>query len=225
MKKYKYLFFDLDGTLIDPLDGIAYSASMALGHFGIYVTDKQELSKFIGPPLRYTFAGQYGIPENRMEEALHEYRKYYSTHGIFECDLYENISLLLAALWKEGYKILLATSKPEIFAKKILQFHRINVYFWDICGATLDGTREKKEDVVEFAMSVCRAEPDEVLMIGDRSYDVLGAKAHGIDCAGVLWGYGSREELEDSGADYVYESVKDLARDLIDAARDKTTKS
>ena len=220
MRKYKYLFFDLDGTLIDPLDGISFSASMALGRFGIYVTDKQELSRFIGPPLRDTFTEKYGIPEDRVDEALHEYRKYYSVRGVFESEVYEDIPLLLAALWKEGYKILLATSKPEVFAKKILQYHRIDMYFWDICGANLDGTREKKEEVVEFAMSVCRASPDEVLMIGDRSYDVLGAKVHGIDCAGVLWGYGTREELEQAGADYVYGSVRDLARDLIDAARE-----
>ena len=215
MRKYKYLFFDLDGTLVDPLVGISYSASMALGYFGIYVTDKQELSKFIGPPLRDTFSECYGIPEERIDEALHEYRKYYSTLGIFECDVYENIPELLAALWKAGYKILLATSKPEIFAKKILEFHRIDVYFWDICGANLDGTRERKEDVVEFAMSVCRAHPEEVLMIGDRSYDVLGARAHGIDCAGVLWGYGTEEELEQAGAVSVYRTVQDLARDLL----------
>ena len=219
MKKYKYLFFDLDGTLIDSTDGITFSASMALGHFGIYVTDKKELSKFIGPPLRDTFRDIYGIPEDRIDEALHEYRKYYSARGIFECEPYEDIPLLLAALWKEGYRILLATSKPEVFAKKILQFHRIDVYFWDICGANLDGTRERKEEVVEFAMSLCRAAPDEVLMIGDRSYDVLGAKAHGIDCVGVLWGFGTGEELEQAGAVAVYHTVKDLARDLIDAAR------
>ena len=218
MKKYKYLFFDLDGTLIDPLVGISYSASMALGHFGIYVTDKQELSKFVGPPLRETFTRCYGIPEDRADEALHEFRKYYSTFGIFECDTYKHIPELLAALWKEGYRILLATSKPEVFAKKILEFHRIDVYFWDICGSNLDGTRERKEEVVEFAMSVCRAHPDEVLMIGDRSYDVLGARAHGIDSVGVLWGYGTRQELEEAGAIGVYETVYDLARDLIDAA-------
>ena len=111
-----------------------------------------------------------------------------------------------------GYGVSLPTCRS---AKKILEFHRIDVYFWDICGANLDGTRERKEDVIEFAMSVCTAAPEEVLMIGDRSYDVLGAKAHGIDCAGVLWGYGTEQELKQAGAVGVYKTVQDLARELL----------
>ena len=216
MKKYKYIFFDLDGTLTDPFEGITHSVALALEHFGIYVKDRSELGKFIGPPLRESFPKYYPIPADRVEEAVEEYRKYFSVKGLFENEMYAGVPEMLSALRDAGYTILLATAKPEVYAKRITEHFGIDGFFFAQCGASLDGVRDSKASVIKYALSVCKAAPDEVLMIGDRSHDVLGAKEHGVDTAGVLWGYGSREELESVGAVCTFGSVNSLTEYLLD---------
>lgn len=215
MKKYKYIFFDLDGTLTDPFEGITHSVALALEHFGIYVSDRRELGKFIGPPLRESFPRYYPIPEDRVEEAIEEYRKYFSVKGLFENELYDGIPEMLSALRDAGYTLLLATAKPEVFAKRITEHFGIDGYFFAQCGASLDEARDSKSAVIEYALSLCGADPSEVLMVGDRSHDVLGAREHGIDTAGVLWGYGSKEELESAGAVCILDSVDSLTKQIL----------
>lgn len=215
MKSYSYIFFDLDGTLTDPYEGITCSVARALLHFGIKVTDQRELSRFIGPPLRDSFVRFYDIPADRVEEAVSVYREYFAVKGLYENRLYDGVRALLDALYNKGVKIVLATSKPEIYARRITEYFGIDKYFYRQCGATLDGTRDTKGQVIAYALSECGAEPDEVLMVGDRSHDILGASECGVDAVGVLWGYGRREELESAGAISVYSSVAEFTDEIL----------
>ena len=210
MKSYSYIFFDLDGTLTDPFEGITGSVARALWHFGIKVTDRRELGRFIGPPLRDSFARFYDIPADRVEEAVSVYREYFAVKGLYENRLYDGVRALLDALYKKGVKIVLATSKPEIYARRITEYFGIDKYFYKQCGATLDGERDTKGQVIAYALSECGANPGEVLMVGDRSHDILGASECGVDAVGVLWGYGTRAELESAGAMSVYSSVAEF---------------
>lgn len=215
MKKYSYVFFDLDGTLTDPFEGITKAVQIALLHFGINEPDRENLRRFIGPPLRESFARFYGIPKEKIEEAVAAYREYFSVTGIFENELYKGIPTLLQKLNEKGVRILLATSKPEPFARRITEHFGIDVYFYEQCGSDFEGKYETKAQVVARALEVSGAEPSEVLMVGDRMHDVMGAKENGIDCAGVTYGYGGRRELEDAGADMIYETVAELSDALI----------
>lgn len=210
MKKYSYIFFDLDGTLTDPFEWITCSVARVLLHFGIKVTDQNELGRFIGPPLRDSFVRFYNIPVDRVEEAVSVYREYFSVKGLFENTVYEGIRELLCALYEKDVKIVLATSKPEVYARRITEYFGLDKYFYKQCGATLDGTRDTKGQVIAYALTECDVQADEVLMVGDRSHDILGARECGVDAVGVLWGYGTREELESAGAISVYSSVAEF---------------
>ncbi len=214
MKKYSYVFFDLDGTLTDPFEGITKSVAGALRHFGIEVEDRKELSCFIGPPLRESFAKYYSIPEHRIEEAIAVYREYFSVRGLFENRVYEGVEELLGTLYERGTKIVLATAKPEVYAKRITEHFGLDRFFYAQCGASLDKQRDSKEKVIRYALSLCGADANDVLMVGDRSQDIIGAKKNNIDSAGVLWGYGSREELESAGAVYIYSDVAQLSEQI-----------
>ena len=215
MKKYGCILFDLDGTLTDPYEGITKSVQRALLYFGCEVSDRRELKKFIGPPLRGSFMRYYSIPEDQVERAVEEYRKYFSVTGLFENEIYDGISELLAELCESGVRVLLATSKPEPFARRITKYFNIDKYFFEQCGSDFEGKHETKAQVVARALSVCGVDRSDVLMVGDRMHDVKGAKENGIDCAGVLWGYGDRAELEEAGADMIFESVSDMRAALL----------
>ena len=215
MKEYPYVFFDLDGTLTDPYEGITKSVQRALLHFGIDEPDREKLRRFIGPPLRDSFARFYGIESGRLEEAVNAYREYFSVKGIFENELYEGVEQLLEALVRKNVKMLLATSKPEPFAKRITEHFGIDKYFFAQCGSDFEGKYETKAQVIERALSICGAQRSEVLMVGDRMHDIIGAKENGVDSAGVLYGYGDREELEGAGADMIFASVDELKAALL----------
>lgn len=215
MKKYSYIFFDLDGTLTDPFEGITKAVQTALLHFGINEPDREKLRSFIGPPLRDSFARFYGIPKEKLEDAVAAYREYFSVTGIFENAVYDGIPELLSALKEKGVRVLLATSKPEPFARRITEHFGIDAYFFEQCGSDFEGRYETKAQVVAHALEACGADPREVLMVGDRMHDVMGAKENGIDCAGVLYGYGDRRELEDAVADMIFESVAELSEALL----------
>ena len=210
MKKYSYMFFDLDGTLSDPFEGITRSVARSLLHFGIEVSDRRELGRFIGPPLRDSFPRYYGIPEDRVEEAIAVYREYFSVKGLFENELYDGIEELLCALYESGIRIVLATAKPEVYARRITEHFGIDKYFYRQCGASLDGSRDTKREVIAYALRECDADPSDVLMVGDRSHDIIGARECGVSAIGVLWGYGDREELEQAGAVGIFSSVSEL---------------
>lgn len=217
MKKYTTVLFDLDGTLTDPGDGIVNSVAYALKKYGIEVEDKKSLYKFIGPPLVVSFSTYYGFTEEKSREAISYYREYYKEKGINECKLFDGIKELLISLKNAGYEIALATSKPEVFAHRVLENYDIQNYFDFIGGATIDETtRYTKEHVIEYVLSnINQKDRTKILMIGDRHFDINGAKAYNLDSMGVTFGYGTYEELNEAGADYIVNSPKEIEEMLI----------
>lgn len=211
MRDYQYILFDLDGTISDPAEGITNSVMYALDKFGIQVTDRRELFRFIGPPLQDSFVEYYGFGEKEAQKAVEYYREYFSDRGLFENVIYEDTKEMLELLVQHKKEIILATSKPECFARKILDHFGLTNYFTIIAGASMDGARVKKADVIEYALEKnSRIEKTRAVMIGDREHDIIGAKAVGIDSIGVLYGYGGRAELENAGADFIAPSIKDI---------------
>jgi phosphoglycolate phosphatase len=204
------VLFDLDGTLTDPGEGITRSVEYALGAYGIEVEDRRELYPFIGPPLSDSFSRFYGFSEEEALRAVEKYREYYRDRGIFENRVYEGIPALLDALQKRGLSLLLATSKPEEFAKRILDRFDLSPYFTAVFGATMDGSRVEKEDVLRYALEKSALSPEECLMVGDRCFDVEGARRVGMPAIAVTWGYGSREELAAAKPLALTESTEDL---------------
>ena len=210
-KVYKICLFDLDGTITDSAPGIVNSVIYALEKFGIEETDREKLLQFIGPPLTESFHRFYGFTEEESWKAVEYYREYYAEKGIFECTVYEGLEDALKKIKESGRKILVATSKPEVYAKRIIEHFGLTKYFDYIAGMELDGGRGTKAQVIEYALETCKIKNrDEILMIGDREHDVFGAESLGIDCVGVLYGFGSREELEKAGAKYVISRPEDL---------------
>lgn len=207
----EYLLFDLDGTLTDPKEGITKSVRHALRAFDIEVEDLDTLCCFIGPPLRDSFIEYYGFSEENATTAISIYREYFSNRGLYENEAYEGIDRVLKTLKDSGKKLYVATSKPEVFAKKILEHFNLDFYFEFIGGADLAETRVKKGDVIRYVLEENRiTDLERVIMVGDRKHDILGAKEAGIASVGVLYGYGNREELLEAGADFIAESVFDL---------------
>lgn len=210
-----YIFFDLDGTLTDSKPGIIHSVQHALNFFHIHVPPEQ-LIPFIGPPLRDSFAPFFDNNEARVALAIQKYREYYTVQGIFENNLYDGMADLLRELQRQGYVLCVATSKPEPFARRILEHFQISGFFSLVAGAELHGPRNSKTDVLRYACAQWGIEDmRSCLMVGDRKYDVQGAHAVGMACAGVLYGYGSREELTEARADYLCETVPDLRHLLL----------
>lgn len=208
--KYPYLLFDLDGTLTNPEVGITRSVAYALKQFGIETNDLSELRKLIGPPLLDSFRTFYGFSEEQAQQAIEHYREYFTQTGIFENELYQGIDTLLQELANKGHKIILATSKPEPYAIRILQHFQLQQYFTFICGSHLDNTRRNKSEIIAHILKQMEISASDCVMIGDREHDILGAKANNMDSIGVLFGFGSRDELETSGATNVVETVEEL---------------
>lgn len=208
---YKYVLFDLDGTITDSGVGIINSIVYALKKYGIEVEDKSQLNKFVGPPLGDSFEKYYGFSKEKAIEAVDYYREYYREKGLFENLVYDGFEDLVKTLKDNNKELVVATSKPEIFAKQILEHFNLSKYFTYIAGSTLDGTRAKKGDVIKYALESCEIKDlSQVIMVGDREHDVIGAKQAGIKSIGVLYGYGNREELEEAGADFIAENVMDI---------------
>ena len=218
---YTHIFFDLDGTLTDPALGITNSFIHALKFYGLPVPSYEELCKLIGPPLPYSFENTFGFAPDKAMEAVAKYREYFSTKGLYENKVYEGIPELLQTLKNQGHHLVVATSKPEEYSIKILEHFNLARYFDHICGSLMDESRSKKSEVIAYALECCRlgeGDKDKVLMVGDRFHDIEGAKANGIKSCGVLFGYGSRRELQDAGANYIVKSVKELLRLISDLA-------
>ena len=202
-----YILFDLDGTLTDPGMGITNSVAHALSHFGITVTDRTQLYRFIGPPLMDSFMEYYGFTEEQATEAVRVYREYFADKGWAENTVYEGIEAMLSELVAVGKTLLVATSKPQVLAH----------YFTHICGVALQAPRGySKADVIREALSLAGVtDLSAAVMVGDRHHDIDGAKAVGISSVGVLYGYGDREEHEAAGADAIAESVAELRTALL----------
>ncbi|MBQ3529721.1 MAG: HAD-IA family hydrolase [Oscillospiraceae bacterium] len=206
--KQKSVFFDLDGTLTDSGEGIINCATLALEHFGLPIPSREEMGVFVGPPLDKTFV-QFGVPEDKAQEAIDVFRSRYLVVGKFENTPYPGIHQLLATLKSQGHRLFVATSKPETTAVEILHKFDLAQYFEVICGATLDGTRSHKADVIAYLLDkIGRSES--FLMVGDTEYDVTGAAAHGIPAIGVAWGYGKVSDMERAGAVGIAHTMQEL---------------
>ncbi|SCX17889.1 phosphoglycolate phosphatase [Lachnospiraceae bacterium YSD2013] len=216
---YKYVLFDLDGTISDPKVGICTSVQQALKKFGIDVPDINTLTPFIGPPLRDSFRDFYHIKPEDMEDVIAAYRARFSTVGLFENDLYDGIPELLKSLKENDRKLALASSKPRVFVEKILDHFGISQYFDVIMGSELDGTRENKSEIIAECLRLFELDPSgdlsETVMVGDRKYDIEAANAAGLPNIAVSYGYGSEEELSKAGAMVIAGTVKELENILL----------
>lgn len=204
----KAILFDLDGTLTDSGEGIINCAALALRHFGLPVPDNQKMREFVGPPLDATFI-RFGVPADKTDEAIRVYRSRYTTIGLFENFPYPGIEDALIKLIQQGHRLFVATSKPEEMSVKILEKFGLAKYFEKICGATLDGTRSSKSDVIAYLL----AQADniaEAIMVGDTTYDVIGAAKHGIDTIGVSWGYGNAANMQAAGAKAIANTMEEM---------------
>ena len=216
MKKYKYILFDLDGTITDSALGITNSVKYALQKLGAPIPPYETLCKFIGPPLLDGFRDICGFDAEKAQAAVKLYREYYETTGLFENAVYDGIPNFLSALKENGKTVILATSKPEKFARLILDHFDLMQYFDYAAGASMDETRNKKDAVIAYALKECNI-TDKALavMVGDRHHDIFGAKENGISSVGVLYGFGNREELTNAGSDYIAEDINALYKILL----------
>lgn len=214
---YKYVLFDLDGTLTNSELGITTCVQHALKKFGIEVEDRTELRPFIGPPLGESFQVYYGLSEEESKKAIEYYRERFSVKGLYENEVYDGVEKMLQTLKDSGKKLMVATSKPEKFTMIILEHFDLLKYFDFVAGATMDGSRGEKADVIRFALEKCSIkDKSEVIMIGDRKFDILGAKENGLASIGVLYGFGDKEELTEAGADYIVERAEEIVRIVLD---------
>lgn len=225
---YQYILFDLDGTLTDPKVGITTCVQYALGKMGIEEPDLDKLEPFIGPPLMDSFCDFYGFDEEQAKKACAFYRERFETIGLYENEIYPGIARLLMRSKEAGKKLAVASSKPTVFVKKILEHFEIAEYFDVVVGSELDGTRGRKEEVVETALMLLVSDRDwkvrsdnekksdtketcdTIAMVGDRKFDVEGAKAFGIISIGVRYGYANEGELEAAGATHIVQTVEEL---------------
>lgn len=210
--KYTTVLFDLDGTLVDSGIGVTNSVSYALGRFGITPPPRNELFKFIGPPLTQSFSEFCGFDEEKTTLAIKYYREYYSEKGILECTAYEGVLDLLKSLKAKGYKLGLATSKPEIYARRVVELKGMLPYLDFVSAASTDEkTRATKEAVIEYALELSEEKDrSKIIMVGDRHFDMNGARSFGIDSIGVTFGYGDEAELKGAGATYIANTVMEI---------------
>lgn len=216
MSQYDLIVFDLDGTLSDPESGLLKSFSYALSRMGVDCSDTEALKRFIGPPLYEEWQRVYGFTPEQSGKALDYFHEYFEVDGWCDNRMYEGIPAMLGALRASGKRIALATSKPEKYAKMILRYFDIAQYFDFEAGAYSDRVRDKKWEVLSYALAQFPSVPKErCVLVGDRKYDAEGARICGIDCIGVLWGHGSREELMAGGFVRVFETPEELLSFLV----------
>jgi phosphoglycolate phosphatase len=211
---YKNIFLDLDGTLTDSGEGIMNSVAYSLKKFGIEETNREKLRTFIGPPLFASYMREYGFDHEKALLAVDYYREYFAPKGLYENSVYEGIPELLGDLKAAGARLYLATSKPEPYATEIVKHFGLYDYLDGLFGSTMTEERTKKEDVIAYALENTGIDKADVVMIGDRNHDIIGAKLNGLASIGVLFGYGDRAELESAKADYIADTVEDLRQIL-----------
>lgn len=213
---YQTILFDLDGTLTESGIGIVNSVVYALQKYGLEVPNRTELKRFIGPPLDKSFEMYCGFDSEKAKEAVEYYREYYREKGIFENTPYKGVEKMLKMLKDNKRTLIVATSKPEQFAKEILDYFKLSEYFDCIAGSNMDGTRTEKQEVIRYALTKAGGGGTaSAIMVGDREHDIIGARAVGMDSLGVLYGYGSREELVKAGAVYLAENVEEATAILL----------
>ncbi len=212
MKRYKVIAFDLDGTLSDPELGQLTGFEYAFKKHGIVYKNRDFLKKYIGPPIHNAWRDDFGLSPDAVERLIETYREYYNIYGWRENRLYEGVPEMLSALRAAGYRLVVATSKPEGIAKKIISLFGLLEYFDFVGGAAEDSSRHLKEDVLRYALSAVGADPSDALLVGDRKFDAEGARAVGCASLGVTWGHGSREELENAGFSAIAGSPKEVVK-------------
>lgn len=215
-KDTEVVLFDLDGTLTDSEEGIINSLKYVFEKYNFTDYNKEKLKRFLGPPLQETFSEVLGLNKEEVDKAVAVFREYFSETGIYENKLYSDVERLLKILKDNGKTILLATSKAEQYAVRVLEHFGLAKYFTVIGGSSFSGSRSRKGDVIKYTLKeagIC--EPYKAVMIGDRKHDVNGAKEASIPCIGVLYGYGSKEELNGAGVAAVAESINELIALLV----------
>lgn len=217
MKKYKAILFDLDGTLNESGLGIMRCVEYALEKMGKPEPDFEKLRVFVGPPLKWQFMSYANLTEEEGEEAVRFFRERYNKVGIYENAVYDGVEEMLKTLKDAGYVLAVASSKPEVFVREIIEYFKLGHYFDEIAGSDLDYVRSKKGQVIEEALTRMGLleERQQVLMVGDKDLDVLGAREAGMECAAVTWGYGSREELSAAEPLLMVDSPAELTDYLI----------
>lgn len=211
MEHYGTILFDLDGTLTDPKLGITKSIQYALKYFDIEVPDRSLLEKCIGPPLQDSFSEYFGFSEADTARAIKQYREYFSEIGLYENEVYPGVPDLLDALFRDGRVLILATSKPTPYSRKILEHFSLRKYFSFIAGSTMSGSRLRKADIIRYGLGKRPPSPQaKVAMVGDRKHDVLGAREANVESIGVLYGYGSLAEMQACGPDHIIADVAGL---------------
>lgn len=217
MDRFDVILFDLDGTLTDSAPGIINSVVYSLKKFGIEVEDRTPLRKFIGPPLVDSYMIFYGFDKEKALQAVKYYREYFTDKGIFENSVYEGIPETLAKLKSAGKKLVLATSKPQAFAERILEHFNIMEFFDLVVGATMDEKRTKKKDVIAYILELLNfSRTERIVMVGDRDQDILGAKDNNLQSIGVLFGFGDYEELKNAGAGFLADTPQNIADIILD---------
>lgn len=208
----RYILFDLDGTLTESAPGIINSLKYALDKLGVYDYDESVLKQFVGPPLAVSFKRFFGFTDEQALNAIDVYREYFRDKGLFENAVYEGVPDMLARLKNSGRRLAVATSKPEVFAKRIIEHFNLDVYFCEVCGIPLDDEKMTKSQVIAEAIKrLGVGDIGNAVMVGDRDYDVEGANKNGIRCIGVTYGYGSEEELQKAGAIRIAHSPLEVA--------------
>lgn len=218
--KFQYIFFDLDGTITESGPGIIASVRYSLEKMGYPSDDIDTLRRFIGPPLKESYQKYYGMTVKQAEEAILCYREYYADKGIYENAVYDGVIESLKSLKEAGKNLVIATSKPEQYAKMIAEHFGFSVYFDEICGATMDEKLVEKADIIAYAiekLALKEEDRQKILMVGDRKHDILGAKANGLKSMGVLFGYGDLTELEAAGADLIAHTPSEIADRILSA--------
>lgn len=209
--KAKTILFDLDGTIIDSFPGITKCVQYALASQGVTVKDAQVLRPFIGPPLSYSFQTYYGFDDATTEELIRKYRERFDVVGIFENTLYPGVPEALRRLKEDGYRLALASSKPEVACRRILEHHQLLPFFDEVVGASLDGSISEKQEVLREAMRrLGVSDPSKVFLIGDTVFDIRGANEVGIPCIGVSYGFGQASDLQKAGAVCVLGDLKEV---------------
>ena len=213
MSHYQYCFWDLDGTLTDSAPGITHSVRYAMEQMGKPVPPEKDLTCFIGPPLLYSFENYLGLSPKDSQTAVDHYRVCYRAGAMLECNVYDGVRETLEELNRRGIICVLATCKPHEFANKIIEHFDLKKYFSFVSGPEMDGTRNEKHEVIAYALeNLGIPSPTSVLMVGDRRDDVVGAARCNMDCIGVEWGFGTREELVTAGAMQVISKPQELLR-------------
>ena len=208
--RYSAVIFDFDGTICDTGEGILKSAKYALEAFGYNAPDYEELTCFIGPPLLITFQEKFGADAARADELVKKFRERYTNKGVFESKLYDGIKELLMSLKKDNIKIGIASSKPQEYIETLLDHFGIKSYFDVICGVTFTADCESKASIIARCQKELNIAGNECIMVGDKKYDIEGAKTNLIDSVGVLWGYGTKFEHIEAGAKFIVDKIEDI---------------